>query len=152
MLQEATEDLHAPRLADLGEQIGQLRERRAALREPVEATLNAERDLLEAVKSEPLERLAVTRASGESLPRMSMRRSTASGPSRKISEQGRDAGESEGRLFGAELRRLLHGRAERAHELRAGLRDELAVVTPNGAFGVERAERMSFCVMAAGVG
>ena len=58
MFQEATQELHAARLADLREEERKLRERGAPIRQPIDSALDAERDLLEAIERQALERLA----------------------------------------------------------------------------------------------
>ena len=83
---EPPEELRRAWLGNLGEQVRQLRQRRAPRGQAIERALDAERDLLEPIVRQPLERLArrVARLRLR-IPRISMSRSTTRRPCRSPS-------------------------------------------------------------------
>ncbi len=105
VLEEATEQLHAAGLAHLREQERQLGQRGAALREPIDGALDAERDLLEAIEREAFERLAGLHARLGRLAAEDVDEQIDDLRAVEIAEQDRDAREAERRLLVVGLRR-----------------------------------------------
>lgn len=140
MREEPCEELRDPGLRHLGEQIGQLGERGAPVRQALERALDTERHLLEAIERQTLERLA------GGVPRLRLvaaedvHQQVHDPRPLHLAEQRRRAAQAQGGLVLVDLvehQRLADGALEqRQEDFRIGV-DELVVCRHDGTFGIE---------------
>jgi hypothetical protein len=141
VLQEAPEELHGARLGDLREEERQLAERAASRRQSREGALDAQRDLLESIVRQALERLTGGVARLRILDAQDVDEEIDRGPAVQVREQRGGAHQADGLLLRVELLRAVHLGAKRGDE-RLGVLDvrlhQARMHAARGALGFEQ--------------
>lgn len=145
VLQEASEELHAARLADLGEEKRELGKRRAPFGEAVDGALDPECDLLEAIESQAFQGLAGMDARFGRIASHDIDEQVDDLRTIEIAKQNGDAREAKRRLVLVAVLQRGGGRvAKLGHDLFAILVEETGVEPARGALGIEERGQIFF--------